>query len=357
LKSQLVLPPFPFYNTGMSDANTQTGFRQDITEQPEVLHRALDSYSGERRGNLENAAHLLASASVPPVLLGMGTSQYLCIGATYSFAAQRIPVAAPEAAEWIHYLAAAQPAAPTLVVSCSGESAECVRVVNETKTVIGIVNTLDSTIGRRANPVLPMFAGETRSSATKGVTNPLAILQLMAHQIGGSFDEHLDALRRTADAMAARQTNDLGSELYDFMGRPGYTDVIARGPAYGMALVAGLLLREMIPVRGNAVPAATFRHGPMLDTGANHTLICLAGGRTAGLVRDMAAEAAGRGSRVLLISDQPVTLMEPQTKVIRLPDLGEECFPFLALQVIEQYIAATVERHGTSYHLLVTTRE
>ena len=202
-----------------------------------------------------------------------------------------------------------------------------------------------------------MFCGPIRSSTTTGVTNPLAILQLVAHQIAGTFTRHADALRRVADAMAARLAADIGVELYELLGRPNYADVIGRGPAYGMARTAGMLLREMIPLRGDSMPAASFRHGPLLDAGPDHTLFAMASGHTAGLVHAISAETAAKGSRVLLITDQPAQKLGDGVKVVSVPDLGEECFCHLALQIIEQYIAATVERHGTQFVLEVTTSE
>ena len=337
----------------MSKEQAAAFFRQDITEQPAVLHNLLDAYSTTRRGEVGAVARQLNTGQ-PVILLGMGTSHYLCISAAYSFISQGVPAEAPEAGEWIYYLAEQNKTSPVVAVSCSGESIEIVHIK---KPDVAIVNAVDSTVGRAAKTTLPMLVGEIHTSTTKGVTNPLALLQLIAHQTAGTFQQQFDALRRTADAMATMVKNDIGAELYDWFGQPDFTDVLGRGPAYGMARVGGMLLREMVRVRNDAMPGASFRHGAVLEMGPGHKMISLASGKTAELGHAVARDAAKAGSQVILITDQPGQHSGKNLKVVTVPDLGEECFQYLALQVMEQYIAAGTDRHGTEYSFFVTTKE
>ena len=158
--------------------------------------------------------------------------------------------------------------------------------------------------------------------------------------------------------MAARNASDAGERICEFLSEtPAYVDVIGRGPGFGAALCGGLLMREMIPIRGGWMASGTYRHGPLLDAGEGHCLFCLADGRTAELGYRIASDAAARGSMVVLITDQPDPQLPERALVVSVPNLGEECFPFLALQTIEQFIIATIEKHGTRYRLLTTTTE
>jgi glucosamine--fructose-6-phosphate aminotransferase (isomerizing) len=85
-------------------------------------------------------------------------------------------------------------------------------------------------------------------------------------------------------------------------------------------------------MEGTRIPAAAFtgggfRHGPLEVVDRDHRCVVLApGGATHQLSVTMATEIAEMGSHVVAITDQDLTLPGPHSRVLAVPECGEDLF-------------------------------
>ncbi|MEX2647455.1 MAG: SIS domain-containing protein, partial [Alphaproteobacteria bacterium] len=135
-----------------------------------------------------------------------------------------------------------------------------------------------------------------------------------------------------------------------------HVDVVGRGPGLGTALYGALVLRELLGLRGGWMPAGHFRHGPLLDVAQGHKLIVIAGGRTAALGARLAADAAGRGGRAVLVTDRAPDAV-PGVLTVSIPVKDELLFALLAALPFELYMAEAARTVGTAYLRVQTTSE
>ena len=113
-------------------------------------------------------------------------------------------------------------------------------------------------------------------------------------------------------------------------------------------MLAGLVLRELLALRGGWLTAGTFRHGPLLDVGEGHGAIVIAGGRTADLGLRMAEDIAARGGRALHITNGAASTAAGVLSVAL--DVDDEAqFALLAILPVEHFLSAAAEAVGTRY--------
>ncbi len=334
----------------------------DMADQPAALARLAQAYApgGDHRARLERAVRLVRGK--PVVLVGSGASHAACVAAAAAWQARGLAAQAPEAGEFLHYGLDAHPVGvPVVVVTYSGRSAEARTLLGSLTAkgvpVVLVTENLAAPVAASSQVALALAVGPEQATATKSYTNTLALLGLLADAVAGLPGSRLadEAAERAADMLADR--GGLAGRLIEALdGVPGHIDVVGRGPGLGTALYGGLVLRELLALRGGWMPAGHFRHGPLLDVGAGHRLIVVAGGRTAALGTRLATDAAGRGGRAVLITDRAPDAV-PGVLAVAIPVKDELLFALLAALPFELYMAEAARRVGTAYQRLQTTSE
>ncbi len=241
----------------------------EIREQPAVLERL-------RGPDCDAAAELGARlAASPPRLIrmaGHGTSDNAATFAVYAVALLTGWTAVRDSISLSVYHRVRRDARGDVAValSQSGETPDVAGWLAAMRAAgalgVAVTNAPGSTLGREADIVLPLLAGEERSiAATKTYTAQLAVLARVAAYAGSqgrAFDDALGVTaQRAQEALDALEPRMAGaaSEL------AGTTRmfVAGRGPEYATAREVALKLTELCQVAAVALTTTDLAHGPV----------------------------------------------------------------------------------------------
>ena len=187
----------------------------------------------------------------------------------------RIPVEVDLASEFRYRDPILEEGAMVVVISQSGETADTLAALRESKArgfkVLGIVNVVGSSIAREADNVMYTWAGpEIAVATTKAYSAQLVALYLLAMKLGrvrGQLDDKIFAsllgdLRCLPDQIELLLNNKL--KIQRFANRyVGAKDVffIGRGIDYAISLEGSLKLKEISYIHSEAYAAGELKHG------------------------------------------------------------------------------------------------
>ncbi|MCH5261374.1 MAG: glutamine--fructose-6-phosphate transaminase (isomerizing) [Lachnospiraceae bacterium] len=187
----------------------------------------------------------------------------------------RIPVEVDLASEFRYRNPILEKGAMVVVISQSGETADTLAALRESKArgfkVLGIVNVVGSSIAREADNVMYTWAGpEIAVATTKAYSAQLIALYLLAMKLGkvrGQLDNEtftslLGDLKCLPDQIELLLNNKL--KIQKFANRyVGAKDVffIGRGIDYAISLEGSLKLKEISYIHSEAYAAGELKHG------------------------------------------------------------------------------------------------
>lgn len=187
----------------------------------------------------------------------------------------RIPVEVDLASEFRYRNPILEEHAMVIVVSQSGETADTLAALRESKArgfrVLGIVNVVGSSIAREADNVMYTWAGpEIAVATTKAYSAQLAALYLLAMKLGrakGSLSDEryaklLSCLKLLPDQIELLLSHK--EKIQHFANRYiGARDVffIGRGIDYAISLEGSLKLKEISYIHSEAYAAGELKHG------------------------------------------------------------------------------------------------
>lgn len=187
----------------------------------------------------------------------------------------RVPVEVDVASEFRYRNPILEEGAMVVVISQSGETADSLAALRESKKrgfkVLGIVNVVGSSIAREADSVMYTWAGpEIAVATTKAYSAQLVALYLLAMKMGrvkgtigdALFAELLTDLKKLPDQIELL----LGQKekIQRFANRyVGAKDIffIGRGIDYAISLEGSLKLKEISYVHSEAYAAGELKHG------------------------------------------------------------------------------------------------
>lgn len=341
----------------MTDSNAKSMFLTEISQQPQALRSLVEYYSGKGMETVQRWA-AWAKQTGRVMFSGMGTSEFAAEMVLQTLGNHGVDASTVDAGELLHY---PRPINGLLVLlSQSGESIETRKLAEHTsdsEKLIAITNNGQSTLGRVSKLTLLMKAGEESAITNKTYVNTLAVLYLMSRALAGNecIGKALDRLYQLSETIndcdnpaierAASLICDIGSVHF-----------VARGPVITAAKQAALTFMEGARCSCTALTGGAFRHGPFELVGPSHRVVFfIPGGATCNLLQSMAKEVAGKGSHVVVITDQNITLSETNCCVLKVADYGEELFALscattqeLLLDVVarKRGIAAGIFRYG-----------
>lgn len=348
-------------------------FVADIRAQGAVLGRTLEAYRDPPDQTVRRAM-ALADTSSPVIFTGMGSSLSAVRPAAARMTALGRLAVAQEAGELLHYGVGALPRSSVVVLaSQSGRSAETLRLGQHLRRsipsrIVAIVNDVASPIGRLADVVLPMYAEEEATVATKTFIATFVVAHALADTCVGVPDRLVDAalacelpLRLTE--VGAR--SELASEAASLFRETEAFVIVGRGPSFAAANYAALMLKETVAIPAEAILGGSLRHGPIEIACPRVGVIVLApDGPTKALSVRLAFDTASLGSPTwLLTSSTPdVDPMADRLVATLLPEVSEALAALLYIVPIQHLavqLAATRGREpGVLLHAeKVTTEE
>ena len=187
----------------------------------------------------------------------------------------RIPVEVDLASEFRYRNPILEEGAMVIVISQSGETADTLAALRESKRrgfpVLGIVNVVGSSIAREADQVMYTWAGpEIAVATTKAYSAQLVALYLLAMKFGRAkgtltdekYSTLLEALKLLPDQIELLLSHK--EKIQHFANRYiGARDVffIGRGIDYAISLEGSLKLKEISYIHSEAYAAGELKHG------------------------------------------------------------------------------------------------
>jgi len=328
-----------------------TKFIGEIYDQPAALRTVVDYYSSGAGSMVLNHAIGAIRNAGKLIFTGMGTSLIVAFSVRNEMVSRVPSFEIWDAGELFHFgLETIRDDTVVIVISQSGESAETravSKVIAGKNPIIGIVNTIDSTIGHNADIILPINGGDEASISNKTYTNTLAILLMIADRLAGIPQETTAAsLYETADRM--QESLDESAEQAAWAARffEGMTSlhVIARGRDLTTAEQCSLILKEGAVIAGQGTSAGLFRHGPIEIGGTGLAMACIVSEDTRpDLTISLGEELAGMGSRVMVIGDRNY---DTSLEKIVIPSPSPRYFPIACAPFIELFVHEAAKQRG-----------
>ena len=188
----------------------------------------------------------------------------------------RIPADAEAAAEFRYRNPVIEPDTLYIVVSQSGETFDTLAATREVQRkggfVLGIINSVGSTIAREVDGGVYMHAGpEVSVASTKAYTSMLTVFGLLAILFGRTRDvspQHgaalLNELQQTPEKISkVLSTETHIAEIAKRYAHSSSAFFIGRTSAYPIALEAAQKLKEISYIHAEAYPASELKHGPL----------------------------------------------------------------------------------------------
>ena len=300
---------------------TQTGYEQNIAEQPQALAdfagTALPSALGQVR--LEHFGRI--------VLTGMGSSDHGALPTELALARRGLPVWRLATGRLLESPQLVTPDTLLWITSQSGRSAEVVALLNRLPRrpacVFGVTNDLGSPLAQRSDIVLPLACGAEATVSTKSYLNTLAAHhRAVAVLTGGEDAAAVAEIRQAAESLRAAlarlaEPTKLAQRA---LARPRpRIALVGTGPDAASALTGGLIVKESTKLPAEGFLGGDFRHGPMEIAGPELTVLLFGSGTAEDTtLARLAADLVATGSSVVTVA--PVAY--PGTVHFDMPDEG-----------------------------------
>ena len=271
-------------------------------------------------------------------LMAAGTSYYACTAASYMFSRlSRLSTYPVIASEFIdQYGSSLGIDSVVVAVSQSGETYDTLQAIEHARmraaTVLGVTNTVFSTLSRRARAYISQQSGpEIGVAATKTFTSQLMVLSQLALKLARtkgkiSQDEvdELEAkmqeipdvveevLKRHGESIKDLVDKYAGEKLFVFLGR---------GISSATALEGRLKLLELTYIPSLAYPAGESKHGPIsvIEDGVPVVFVCPRGNSRKNIVGSI-MEMKARGARIISICEEgDKNIIELSDDVVEMP--------------------------------------
>lgn len=270
----------------------------------------------------------------------------------------RIPVEVDLASEFRYRNPILEEGAMVIVISQSGETADTLAALRESKArgfkVLGIVNVVGSSIAREADNVMYTWAGpEIAVATTKAYSAQLVALYLLAMKLGkvcGQLDDQtfaslLGDLRCLPDQIELLLNNKL--KIQKFANRyVGAKDVffIGRGIDYAISLEGSLKLKEISYIHSEAYAAGELKHGTisLIEEGTLVAAVSTQPDLYAKTISNM-VEVKARGAFVLAVTCEENKAIEKAADyVIYIPETNPyfaNSLAIIPLQLFGYYVS------------------
>lgn len=327
---------------------------KEIFEQPDIIR---ETFSG--RISADGVDLGLTLPDVKRItIIACGTSYHAGLFGRYvieRFA--RIPVDVEIASEFRYTDPILDCGDLVIAITQSGETADTLAAIRESESKgcekLGIVNVPGSSITRESQCISTRAGPEVGVAATKSFTSQLAVLLLLAVQLGrqrkvlstADVNEFVYELKQMSgniqrvlnDAPQIKECAELFADADQFM-------FMGRGANYPIALEGALKLKEISYIPAEGFPAGELKHGPLSLIYDGVPVVAIA---TEDTVYDKVLgnikEVKARGATVIGIANESDTEIEKYVDyVIRIPDANQWIAPVLSsvvLQLFAYYIA------------------
>jgi len=334
---------------------------REIVDQPMSIAQTLSGRLDERFStahlgglNLE-ARDLIGIKRI--TILGCGSALFAGMaGANMIETLARIPTTAEAAAEFRYRNPVIEKDTLYLVVSQSGETFDTLAALREVRRkggfVLGIVNSVGSTIAREVDGGIYMHSGpEVSVASTKAYTSMLVAFSLLALLLGRSRDLSPQQGMKFIDELKAlpqhvEQVLELEPEIKKIANKYKKSQsafFIGRTHGFPIALEGAQKLKEISYIHAEAYAASELKHGPLaLVTKSTPCFVVLPNDELLAKTLSSMEEIKARGGPIIVVTsaaESTTPRLNTLTQaLVRVPDAGELTQPVL-MAVMFQLLA------------------
>lgn len=340
---------------------------REIIDQPEVVQRTLSGrldtrFSTAHLGGLNLEARDLLNIKRIKIL-GCGSAYYAGMAGAYMIEElARLPVDAEAAAEFRYRNPVIESETLYIVVSQSGETfdtlAACREIRRKGGFVLGIVNSVGSTIAREVDGGIYMHAGpEVSVASTKAYTSMQTVFSLLALMLGRLRDVSpqrgsalITSLEKLPESISDVLELEVGiKQIAKELSKAHSAFFLGRTSAYPVALEGAQKLKEVSYIHAEAYPASELKHGPLaLITSDTPCVVVLPDNELINKSLSSLEEIKARGAPVISLSDSDnPRIAELSDHVLRTPKVESVLQPIvmgIPLQLLAYHTALVLKR-------------
>ena len=333
---------------------------KEIFEQSNTAENCINEYTDNLKKDINIYNFPIKPEKINKIILiGCGTAYHSCLVAKYWFEElTTIDVEIDIASEFRYRKLKFNSNNLYVFVSQSGETADTAAALdickkNKVKTC-SVVNSVESTIARSSDWVLPIHAGpEIGVASTKAFLGQMLVLYILClklaqirKDISNSFYQtNIKNLKNLPEAIkkSLKVENSIQAMAKEFLDAKG-SMFLGRGLSFPIALEGALKLKELSYLHAEGYPAGEMKHGPLALIEEGLPVIVLAPkDKYFEKTLSNMQEVIARGGKILFITDHKKELINENIRFgIRVPSLDNLLSPILLtipVQLLAYHVA------------------
>lgn len=260
----------PFETIDWKIENTQKGeyehfMLKEIYEQPPIIANIANTFQDQ----ITALAAAITKAQ-GTFFIGAGTAYHACLGGVYLFSKNaHIHVNTALASEFNYLEDFLTDKSLVIALSQSGETIDVIEPLNRARekgsTIVGLVNTLGSTIYRMADLKILLAAGPEKAVAsTKAYIAKISVLFLLSYAMRGEFEKGKKILTVAAEEAERLLLSENVKKIENLAGILQHEEhlyIIGRGVSYSSAMEAALKIKEVSYIHTEGLAGGELKHG------------------------------------------------------------------------------------------------
>ena len=333
---------------------------KEIFEQSNTAKNCINEYTDSLKKDINIYDFPIKPEKINKIILiGCGTAYHSCLVAKYWFEElTTIDVEIDIASEFRYRKLKFNSNNLYVFVSQSGETADTAAALdickkNKVKTC-SVVNSVESTIARSSDWVLPIHAGpEIGVASTKAFLGQMLVLYILCLKLAqirkdisnSSYQTNIKNLKTLPEAIkkSLKVENSIQAMAKEFLDAKG-SMFLGRGLSFPIALEGALKLKELSYLHAEGYPAGEMKHGPLALIEEGLPVIVLAPkDKYFEKTLSNMQEVIARGGKILFITDHKKELINENIRFgIRVPSLDNLLSPILLtipIQLLAYHVA------------------
>ena len=333
---------------------------KEIFEQSNTAENCINEYTDNLKKDINIYNFPIKPEKINKIILiGCGTAYHSCLVAKYWFEElTTIDVEIDIASEFRYRKLKFNSNNLYIFVSQSGETADTAAALdickkNKVKTC-SVVNSVESTIARSSDWVLPIHAGpEIGVASTKAFLGQMLVLYILCLKLAqirkdisnSSYQTNIKNLKTLPEAIkkSLKVENSIQAMAKEFLDAKG-SMFLGRGLSFPIALEGALKLKELSYLHAEGYPAGEMKHGPLALIEEGLPVIVLAPkDKYFEKTLSNMQEVIARGGKILFITDHKKELINENIRFgIRVPSLDNLLSPILLtipIQLLAYHVA------------------
>jgi len=333
---------------------------KEIFEQSNTAKNCINEYTDNLKKDINIYNFPIKPEKINKIILiGCGTAYHSCLVAKYWFEElTTIDVEIDIASEFRYRKLKFNSNNLYVFVSQSGETADTAAALdickkNKVKTC-SVVNSVESTIARSSDWVLPIHAGpEIGVASTKAFLGQMLVLYILCLKLAqirkdisnSSYQTNIKNLKTLPEAIkkSLKVENSIQAMAKEFLDAKG-SMFLGRGLSFPIALEGALKLKELSYLHAEGYPAGEMKHGPLALIEEGLPVIVLAPkDKYFEKTLSNMQEVIARGGKILFITDHKKELINENIRFgIRVPSLDNLLSPILLtipVQLLAYHVA------------------